>query len=97
MSKQQRNRNKDDENERLLQENRELKALNRSLLKQLKKKSKGKHRGYQIDVDKEKDEEEFIDMKNLCPSCGKSNLREMNLGPKKITICDLCKYRSKAY
>lgn len=95
MAKQRRNR--DDENQRLLQENRELKALNRSLLKQLKRKSKGIHRGYQIDVDKEKDEEEFEELKNVCPSCGKSNLREMNLGPKKIQVCDLCKYRSKAY
>jgi hypothetical protein len=92
-----RKNNKDDENERLYNENRELKKLNRSLLKQLKKKSKGKHRGYQVDIHDEKDEEEFIEIKNLCPSCGKSNLREMNLGPKRIKICDLCKFRSKAY
>lgn len=32
---------------------------------------------------------------DLCNSCGKGTLKEMEFGPRKFLICDLCRERTK--
>lgn len=93
-------KNKDDEEFRLQQENRELKALNRSLLKQLRKLNKGSRKIDLNDIKPEFPPEpvkevELEERPDVCPACKRSILKEMDLGIKTIKTCEICQYRSK--
>lgn len=72
---------------KLEKENKELKNINRALLKRLRKVDKGyEKRNYR--------EEETID-DNLCKECGKGYVYEVPLGPKKFFRCSVCSWQSK--
>ena len=90
---------KDKELERLEAENRELKKLNRQLLKKLKQVNKGYRKVRDSDVDETDEPEEKEDPKmEVCPKCFERKLKEVKftiLGKKEkiITICDSCGHR----
>ena len=87
-----------DEIERLEKEVRELKAINRSLLKQLKKLSKGIHKqeyeealeniehGQKEDVPKRKSKD--------CEECGKGKLSDIRIAGRLFRRCELCGWKS---
>lgn len=85
--------NKEDDVFRLEEENRELKALNRSLLKQLKKKSKGIHREYSLDPDYKEPKKPIKE--EGCTHCGKGILNKLEVAGRVFKICNLCKHRIK--
>lgn len=91
---------KEDNEFRLEQENRQLKSLNRSLLRELKKRNKGINRD-KIDLIietkewQEPKEVEIEDLPNVCPSCKRGILKDIDLGIKTIQTCDICQYRGK--
>jgi uncharacterized protein YegJ (DUF2314 family) len=74
-----------DKVEQLEKQVRELKNLNRSLMRQLKKLSKG--------TKFEEDEFEFKDpgkVKNTCEHCGKGDIEITELGKAKFFRCLIC-------
>jgi len=80
--------------ERLQQELRELKALNRSLMKRLKKVDREYHKAF--------DEEEVYEAKHKkqnefdCPQCGKGHLKDNTGIPGRLfRTCTSCDYKSK--
>lgn len=101
-------KNKDDEVFRLEEENRELKALNRSLLRELKKRNRGI---YRIDDLNEKifgknqeltaDDMRFIQSAKPkakdCPQCGKGTLSITEVRHLKFEVCSIedCGFRQK--
>src|ERR1700676_3981434 len=96
MPKQQRTRNKEEENERLLEEVRELKALNRSLLRQLKQRSKGIHREYDLKPKKEDYKEDKKKNNDPdCSNCGKGQMKDVDLAGRIFKVCNICKVRIK--
>ena len=86
-----------DEIERLEKEVRELKAINRSLMKQLKKLAKGIHK-QEVEEALEKLEEngpKKEDDRRECPNCGRTGgLRELILANRRFERCDICDYKS---
>lgn len=90
----------EDEIDRLEKENRELKAINRSLLKQLKKLAKGINKE-EIEQTLEKLEEngpkEEIHRRKQreCPECARSGgFGEITIAGRRFEKCELCGYRS---
>lgn len=87
----------DDEIERLREEIRELKSVNRSLLKRLKKID----RNYEerLEEEREKDFKETFEKKetkkeSLCPKCAKGQLKvNSDIPGRIITSCETCEYR----
>lgn len=85
--------------ERLEKENRELKSLNRSLVKRITKLS----RGYYKYLDREEDAKEEAleqvtkEVKKVCFSCGIGELKKVDLGNRYYRQCTNCpkKTRSK--
>lgn len=84
--------------DRLERENRELKALNRSLMRRLKKVDKA-YRAKQELVEAEEEkvsrrEDERAEEKKIgnCPKCRENDLKEINLGRKVYMTCK-CGYR----
>jgi hypothetical protein len=84
---------KEDETFRLEEEIRDLKALNRSLLKQLKQRSRGIHKEYNLQPDYREDKKKHIDPD--CKSCGKGHMKEVDLAGRLFMICSICKHRVK--
>lgn len=84
---------KDDEITRLQKEVRELKSLNRSLMKRLKKVDR------RIDYEEFEIEEETPpkkkDKREGCPKCGQP-LESITIVGRTIKRCTECKYRTKA-
>lgn len=77
--------------ERLQQEIKDLKIINRSLMKELKKHNRPKVK-YNSDelIQEEYDEKTKTDG---CTHCGKGILREVELGPKRsILACSTCTF-----
>ena len=64
----------DDELERLRQENRELKSLNRSLLKRLKKLDRHYEEVIEEAEKEESKEKETAKKENVCPKCHEGQL-----------------------
>lgn len=88
----------EDELTRLEQEVRELKAINRSLTKQLKKLAKGIHKE-EIEEALEKledprEQEDKEDRLPPCPGCGRNGLRETILAGRRFRSCTICDYKS---
>lgn len=85
-----------DELERLEKENRELKAINRSLLKQIKKLSKGINRQEfeeameTIEHGPKKDEPNA----KKCPECGRLGLKDVIVAGRLFHRCSICDYKS---
>jgi len=88
----------DDEVERLQKQIRELKSINRSLMKQLKKLSKGIHKGeYEEALEevhtREKKKEERRERE--CPECARAGqLREIEIAGRRFERCEHCGYKS---
>jgi hypothetical protein len=92
---------KDDEDEisKLEKEIRELKSINRSLLRRLRKIDKGFHEFLKDGVDEkeEKQSEQPVPSRRpLCTNCGRSELTEVTIAGRRIKRCELCGWRSKA-
>lgn len=72
--------------EKLEKQNKELRDINRALLKRLRKVDKGyEKRNYRIEED----------LSDRCSDCGKGNIYEVPLGPKKFFKCNICSWQSK--
>lgn len=84
----------EDNEDRLERENRELKALNRSLLKQLKKRNKGKVRE-DISFEPDYEEETPPSKIKICEACGKGELSETKIRHLIFEVCNLCEHRQK--
>ena len=85
---------KDDELTRLERENRELKSLNRSLMKRLKKVD----RLWKEELDKELEEDEIPASPPLqkgCPECSQP-VAIINVAGRRLEKCTHCNYRTKA-
>ncbi len=92
-----RKKKSDTENDRLIRENRELKALNRSLMKRIKKLD----RNFKESEEKEEsindtDFEAGPSLTNKCPECTKGNLIVVSLAGRSFSRCSLCEHRTKA-
>ena len=84
----------------LEKEVRELKAINRSLMKQLKKLSKGINRlEFEQALERLEDEQEIgkkipsNKQQKKCPDCGNIGLRETEIAGRRFASCE-CGYRS---
>jgi predicted nucleic acid-binding Zn ribbon protein len=90
MGKRKQQREKLDELEQLQKEVKELRSINRSLEKEIKKSNKQ----YKPEFDSEVLlKEEVEDKRSKCPQCGKGHLISTELGPRKLVRCELCDYR----
>lgn len=88
----------DDYIDRLLKENRELKSINRTLLKQLKKLSKGINKdAYEEALDEVVHEPKKENPKQACEQCGKGRLNEIDIAGRKFLRCnnEMCGWKSK--
>ena len=88
-----------DEIERLEKQIRELKSINRSLLKQIKKLAKGIHRQEYEDavgmVENGSEKEERKESGKRCPECSHPGLREVVIAGRRFENCSICEYKSK--
>lgn len=79
-----------DKLEQLERDNKSLRTLNRSLMRQLKKLNRD------INFEELSEEETFEDIpKNQCPQCTRGTIKEVDLGPRKFSRCEVCNYRTK--
>lgn len=76
--------------ERLEKQIRELKSVNRQLLRRIKKLD----RKYKPD-DLDEEPVKKVTVSHECPKCKLSNLREIVLGMRKYKVCNGCNYRTK--
>jgi hypothetical protein len=83
----------DDINDRLERENRELKSLNRQLLRRLKKVD----RQFRASQELEDETDEPVKQKEYdCPKCRKADLTELTFGKVTFVVCEAaCGYREK--
>lgn len=98
MSKKSKNKKEESEIHRLRSEIRELKAINRTLLRQLKKLNRGSRRQADLEemIKEFHDEEshEETESESKCPECF-GILKTVSLGTRHLDICDNCGYRTK--
>ena len=93
--KKKKKRTQDDEVDRLQQEVRELKSLNRSLLKRLKKVDRFYHESLE-------QEEAVVEAKPVyttppkCPKCGIGKMLAVTVVGRSFTRCEDCGHRTKA-
>lgn len=92
------NKREEDELTRLEKENRELKAVNRSLMKQLKKLAKGINKE-EVEQALERIEDhaptkEHTQEEAPCPECGRKGLKEIILAGRKFQRCCICSFKS---
>lgn len=89
-------RHKDDYEFRLEEEIRQLKALNRSLLKELKKRNKGVYRS-EIDLTPEYEENDKPSKPKIdwCPECSRGQLEDFEIAGRIFKVCKICQYRKK--
>ena len=91
-----RNREEDDVR-RLEKELREIKAENRSLMKQLKKLNRGYHKIREdLDEDDQTDFEVEKYVLPTCHQCGKGELIQVEVVGRRWKRCTTCEYRSRA-
>lgn len=88
-------KNRDDESFRLQEENRQLKNLNRSLLKQLKKANKGINRIDLETIEPDYEEKQESTKEKTCSNCGKGTLSQTKVRHLTFETCNLCEYRNK--
>lgn len=96
------NQSEEDEVEKLEKEIRELKSINRSLLRRLRKIDKGFNE-YVKETEYAKEEEEPPTTRNntsskrpTCGSCGRPELTEVTIAGRFFKRCEVCGWRSKA-
>lgn len=79
---------KPDEVTQLEKELKELKSINRSLMRQLKKHN----REYKPEQEEEEIQTQYKDT-NKCDQCGKGEKLITKLGPRTLITCSLCDFR----
>lgn len=89
-------RDKDDEMESLRREIRELKSINRQLMKQVKKLNKGYNKT-KDDTDDEPEEKEEV-QKERCPKCTSPAIHDLEIKlsngkPKVLKFCSACGWK----
>jgi predicted transcriptional regulator len=90
-----------DEVEKLQKEIRELKSVNRTLAKQLRKLSKGAHRLAELEeiiaeeIENKIEYEQPEEKKKECQVCDKGELKIVELGAKNYLFCTNCRYRKE--
>lgn len=92
-----RGKRQENEIERLEKEIRELKAINRSLLKQLKKLSKGINKDVYNEALNEVEngtKKEKDDRAGDCPECNRKALKEVVIAGRLFYRCSICEYKS---
>lgn len=83
----------DNEIDRLEEQIRELKSLNRSLMKRLRKVDR--HYKEVINEPEETSTEEEKGTKRSCPQCTRGEITEVNLLGRVFERCSVCDWRSK--
>ncbi len=76
----------------------EVDKLNKSLKRRLRKLEKHQHNyEYEETTEDERNEDGLYEVKqqDTCPSCGKNELKILDLGIRKYKICTLCRYKEK--
>lgn len=89
----------DDTIERLEKEIRELKTINRSLLRRLKKVDKNYSKEIEESYEEKTQQEPMSHAKvykSYCTECAKGTLEEVTVAGRKFIRCELCGFRSKA-
>lgn len=86
-----RRRNPDSDVERLEEEVRELKSLNRTLMRQLKKVNRGYRKIREEDLEEE-EVKEVKRSKDPCPTC-REEVQTIQVGPRTIKACRSCSWR----
>jgi DNA-directed RNA polymerase subunit M/transcription elongation factor TFIIS len=90
----------EDRVQQLEKENRELKLLNRSLLKRLKKLDRNASRVEELEEEIKEQEERAAakkeEARTACPKCNKNELTTTTIAGRSFVRCELCGYRSKA-
>jgi hypothetical protein len=85
----------DDEVTRLQKQIRELKSMNRALLKRLKKVDRNYEEETKEELDQEL-EERYVELSDpTCKDCGRGNIIIIDLPSGKLKMCDVCKKRTK--
>lgn len=86
--------------DRLNQEIRELKSLNRSLMKRLKKIDREYYEALENTEEDDEIESAKFESETLkaiqCPDCNKGVLTVTTLAGRQFSRCNMCDYRSKA-
>lgn len=85
-----------DHTEKLELEIRELKALNRTLMKRLKKVDRDfrKIEDLEAELEDYHKQEDFTPKKKVCPSCTRGAIIEVDLGTRTLRRCELaCGWR----
>jgi hypothetical protein len=72
---------------------RELKSINRSLLKQLKKLTRSKHEFENILTEEDEIKLEPVEK---CTECGKGNIITVDIVGRVFQRCDVCDWRSRS-
>ena len=78
-----------EEVEQLQKEIKELRLINRSLEKEIKKSNKT----YRPEYSSEDLVQEEFDKKHKCEQCGKGDLIVAELGPRRLIRCSICDYK----
>lgn len=86
---------KETNEERLLHENRELKALNRSLMKRIKKLDRN-FKETEENTEEDVPDAVHYEVVTNCPDCFKGTLTIVLLAGRRFSRCSLCEYRTKA-
>lgn len=83
--------------ERLTLENKELKQINRSLLKQVKKLSRGYRKFMAEDDESEKDAVECAKeiAKKMCWDCSEGEFKKIEIAGRYFRLCNVCGKRGK--
>jgi hypothetical protein len=90
---------KDDEVTRLQKEIRELKALNRSLLKRLKKVDRNyveETDPHEEAIEARKSKKQKEELQDKCRRCERGRIISVEVLGREFERCDTCDYRSKA-
>ena len=89
-------RKEEDEVEKLEKEIRELKMINRSLLKRLRKVDKGFDEFIKDKSEERQNEKYEEEKKPDCPNCRKGFTARVNIAGRNFSRCEVCGWRSKA-
>lgn len=89
-------KHKDDYEFELEEQIRQLKALNRSLLRELKKRNKGVNRS-EINLTPEHQESDKPVKPKIdwCPECTRGQLENFEIAGRTFKVCPVCQYRKK--
>lgn len=85
-----RKRNKDEYVERLERELRDLKSVNRQLMRRLKKVDRQFRQSEELEDEAQRETEVRAKPAYDCRECKQGNLKELDLGTRKYQVCSFC-------